>query len=154
MCGTHTQSSCAHKLRQLNSKITSFSGSLSDLYNAFVAKGVTPSSKTLSACVDAVDELYNSGFNAGYNSGDSYDSNELRFAGWSDASAYYVQFIVPKHYTTIKANQNIRFYNANHDMIELTSGVTYDISALVGQSLQVWSLSNYTSSVCSLIKST
>lgn len=43
----------------------SFTGDLSSLYNAFVSKGVTPSAKTLTACINAVDELYNIGFENG-----------------------------------------------------------------------------------------
>lgn len=54
------------KIATLTEQITSFSGSLSDLYNAFVEKGVTPTEKTLAACVDAVNELYTSGYTAGY----------------------------------------------------------------------------------------
>lgn len=60
-----TVAASAAAVYSLNSKITSFSGSLSNLYNAFVAKGVTPSAKTLDACVAAVNTLQTTAYAAG-----------------------------------------------------------------------------------------
>lgn len=65
MCGTHTQSSCAHKLRQLNSKITSFQVGVDKLYAKFVSLGVTPSAKTLDAMMNAIQSVYTTGVSAG-----------------------------------------------------------------------------------------
>lgn len=104
MCGTHTQSSCAHKLRQLNSKITSFTGSLSNLYNAFVSKGVTPSAKTLDACTAAVSTLYSSAYSVGYANGIKPITMYLEGSGGEyqisrgDGS---VKFTVPSGYTKL-----------------------------------------------------
>lgn len=63
-----TVAASAAAVYSLNSKITSFSGSLSNLYNAFVAKGVTPSAKTLDACVAAVNTLQTTAYAAGRSS--------------------------------------------------------------------------------------
>lgn len=64
-----TVAASAAAVYSLNSKITSFSGSLSNLYNAFVAKGVTPSAKTLDACTTAVNTLYTTAYDSGNSKG-------------------------------------------------------------------------------------
>lgn len=81
-----TVAASAAAVASLNSKITSFQTGVNSLYNAFVAKGVTPSAKTLAAMASAVNAVYNAGANNA-----SITSSNIKYAMWQSNwdSVYY-----------------------------------------------------------------
>lgn len=81
-----TVAASAAAVASLNSKITSFQAGVNTLYNKFVSLGVTPSDKTLAAMTNAVQSVYNTGFNAGY-----LNLSGMTYCMWQSAwdSTYY-----------------------------------------------------------------